>query len=264
MSLIFLSPWIFVVFVVEWAWCPCLENREHGRRDPSRWPRGTLYPQKLAITLPRSGGRSVSIVRSRTQAMEFVLLCFVSMMPFLRVPLTLWYVVRDPNLISCDDMVQEFITLSVVAFQKRQSSTNAFLFVLICEYSWNPHGTNFSVSELNYDSLVEDRSRNILETFMGLINIESRVFTNVSMNPLLQIHDDCRRASRSRFILHVCPSPIKQRTPRTHIPLVRDTFPIHFDKLAKDFGRANVFRVQKSNHRTHLIISGISDWHGSV
>jgi hypothetical protein len=26
----------------------CLENREYGRRDPSRWPRGTLYPQKLA------------------------------------------------------------------------------------------------------------------------------------------------------------------------------------------------------------------------
>jgi hypothetical protein len=34
-------------------------------------PRGTLYPQKLAITSPTSGGRSVGIVRSRTQAMEF-------------------------------------------------------------------------------------------------------------------------------------------------------------------------------------------------
>jgi hypothetical protein len=27
-----------------------LENREYGRRDPSRSPRGTLYPQKLALT----------------------------------------------------------------------------------------------------------------------------------------------------------------------------------------------------------------------
>jgi hypothetical protein len=26
---------------------------------PSRWPRDTLYPQKLAITSPTSGGRSV-------------------------------------------------------------------------------------------------------------------------------------------------------------------------------------------------------------
>jgi hypothetical protein len=49
----------------------CLENREYGRRDPSRWPRGTFYPQKLAITSPTSGGRSVGIVRSRTQTMEF-------------------------------------------------------------------------------------------------------------------------------------------------------------------------------------------------
>jgi hypothetical protein len=39
--------------------------------DPSRWPRGTLYPQKLAITSPTRGGRSVGIVRSRTQTMEF-------------------------------------------------------------------------------------------------------------------------------------------------------------------------------------------------
>jgi hypothetical protein len=36
---------------------------------------GTLYPQKLAITPPTSGGRSVGIVRSRTQTMEFVLFC---------------------------------------------------------------------------------------------------------------------------------------------------------------------------------------------
>jgi hypothetical protein len=49
-----------------------LENRNYGRRDPSRWPRGTLYPQRLALTSPTSGGRSVGIVRSRTQTTEFV------------------------------------------------------------------------------------------------------------------------------------------------------------------------------------------------
>jgi restriction endonuclease S subunit len=32
---------------------------------------GTLYPQKLVITSPTSGSRSVGIVRSRTQTMEF-------------------------------------------------------------------------------------------------------------------------------------------------------------------------------------------------
>jgi hypothetical protein len=48
-----------------------LESREYGRSDPSRWPRGTLYPQKLALTSPTSSGRSVGIVRSRTQAKVF-------------------------------------------------------------------------------------------------------------------------------------------------------------------------------------------------
>jgi hypothetical protein len=48
-----------------------LESREYGYRDPPRWSRGTLYLQKLALTSPTSGGRSVGIVHSRTNAMEF-------------------------------------------------------------------------------------------------------------------------------------------------------------------------------------------------
>jgi hypothetical protein len=47
-----------------------LENQEYGRRDPPRWPRVTLYPQTLALTSPTRGGRSIGIVRSRTQATE--------------------------------------------------------------------------------------------------------------------------------------------------------------------------------------------------
>jgi hypothetical protein len=43
-----------------------LEIREYCRRDPSRWP------PKLALTSPTSGGRLVDIVRSQTQATEFV------------------------------------------------------------------------------------------------------------------------------------------------------------------------------------------------
>jgi hypothetical protein len=44
------------------------ESREYGRGDALRWPRVTLYPQKLAPTSSTSGGRSVGIVRSRTKA----------------------------------------------------------------------------------------------------------------------------------------------------------------------------------------------------
>jgi hypothetical protein len=47
-----------------------LENLEYGRVDPSRLQRDTLYPQKLALTKPTSGGGSVGIVRSPTKAME--------------------------------------------------------------------------------------------------------------------------------------------------------------------------------------------------
>jgi hypothetical protein len=45
-----------------------------GRGDSLRWPRGTLYPLRLVLTSPTSGGRSVGIVRLRTQATEFF--CF--------------------------------------------------------------------------------------------------------------------------------------------------------------------------------------------
>jgi hypothetical protein len=48
-----------------------LEIREYCRRDPSRWPRGTLYQQTLTLTSSTSGGRLVGRVRSRTQATEF-------------------------------------------------------------------------------------------------------------------------------------------------------------------------------------------------
>jgi hypothetical protein len=41
-------------------------------RDPSRWPRGTLYLQKLALISPTSGSRSVGIIRLRTNATELV------------------------------------------------------------------------------------------------------------------------------------------------------------------------------------------------
>jgi hypothetical protein len=41
-----------------------------GRRVPSHQPRGTLYPQTLALTSLTCGGRSVGIVLSRTLATE--------------------------------------------------------------------------------------------------------------------------------------------------------------------------------------------------
>jgi hypothetical protein len=47
------GPLSLVSTIEELLWRKCsgsvLENIEYGRRDPSRWPCGTIYPQKLAL-----------------------------------------------------------------------------------------------------------------------------------------------------------------------------------------------------------------------
>jgi hypothetical protein len=65
------------IYIYIYIYISGLENREYGRRDLSRWPRGILYPQKLALTSPTSGGLSVGKVRSRTQATEFSLVLYI-------------------------------------------------------------------------------------------------------------------------------------------------------------------------------------------
>jgi hypothetical protein len=47
-----------------------LENYDYGPGIHSADHAKPLYPQKLAVTSPTSGGRSVSIVRLRTKATE--------------------------------------------------------------------------------------------------------------------------------------------------------------------------------------------------
>jgi hypothetical protein len=53
------------------------ENRDYSCRDPPRLPRDTFYPQKLALTSPTSGGRSVGMVHSRIKATDLLLLLYV-------------------------------------------------------------------------------------------------------------------------------------------------------------------------------------------
>jgi hypothetical protein len=48
-----------------------LEKREYCGGDPSHCTRGTPYTQKLALISLTSGGNSVGMIRSRTQATEF-------------------------------------------------------------------------------------------------------------------------------------------------------------------------------------------------
>ena len=57
---------------------PGLENRLTAVGTRCADHLTSLYPQKLALTSPTGGGRSVGIVRSRTKATEFSLVCVSS------------------------------------------------------------------------------------------------------------------------------------------------------------------------------------------
>jgi hypothetical protein len=56
-----------------------LENREYGRGDPAALTT-RLYPQKLTLTSPTRGGRSVNIVLLWAKATEFFLLLNAKLM----------------------------------------------------------------------------------------------------------------------------------------------------------------------------------------
>jgi hypothetical protein len=53
-------------------WGGFFSNVPNPSGNSLRWPRNTLYPQKLALTSPTSGGRSVVIVHLRTKATSLV------------------------------------------------------------------------------------------------------------------------------------------------------------------------------------------------
>jgi hypothetical protein len=56
-----------------------LEIREYGRREQPRWPRGTLYPQKLTLTSPTSGGQYSSLADSGYSVFSVLfILCITS------------------------------------------------------------------------------------------------------------------------------------------------------------------------------------------
>jgi hypothetical protein len=77
-SMFFMKPFIFDKLLLKINLCYMLlsglEIREYGRRDPSRWPRGTLYPQKLALTSLL--GRYSSLADSGHRVEFFLSTCY--------------------------------------------------------------------------------------------------------------------------------------------------------------------------------------------
>jgi hypothetical protein len=53
-----------------------LENLQYGHGDLLRWPRDTLYLQKLALTSPTSGGRKIGIIHLRAKATGFFVVVY--------------------------------------------------------------------------------------------------------------------------------------------------------------------------------------------
>jgi hypothetical protein len=51
---------------------PVWKTEMNVRGNSLLWPRDTLYPLKLALISPTTGGRSVGIVRWRTKALIFL------------------------------------------------------------------------------------------------------------------------------------------------------------------------------------------------
>jgi hypothetical protein len=66
----------FIRFFFWSAFIHCDKTEINGRGDSLRWPRDTLYPLKLALTSPTSGGGSVGIIRLRTKTTEFFFIKF--------------------------------------------------------------------------------------------------------------------------------------------------------------------------------------------
>jgi hypothetical protein len=88
-----------------------LESRKYDRKDPSRWPRGTFYSQKLALTSPISGGSSAGIVRSRTEATEFVLVFLFTCRDIICT-----FHIKDTHIHKCIYLVKNFTSIQLYTF----------------------------------------------------------------------------------------------------------------------------------------------------
>jgi hypothetical protein len=152
----------------------------------------------------------------------------VGKMPFLRLPLIIWCTVQDLSLMSCDDRVQEFITLSVVVLQEMIEQHPCFSASV---YLW---------------------------PFLEPICCK---FFSVRV----ELSDSQWWQMGVQIMLHCAhPSfPIKQMTTCTPSPHTWHLF--HTLRWVGDgFLQGECFCTQKLNDRTHFTIGGISVSQGSL
>jgi hypothetical protein len=124
--------------------CSCiLETREYGCGDPLCWSRNIFYPQKLALTSPISGSLLVSIVHSRTKAVDFHFMYVVEVAQT-RAHGELHKISRactEPRQIIC---LHHAVML---ADQSIKCPLNGYLLYTVCDssYSLSHHASNLCV-----------------------------------------------------------------------------------------------------------------------
>jgi hypothetical protein len=105
------------------------ESGGFGRKDPSRWPRGTLYSQKLVLTSLTSGGCSIGIVHSRTQATEFRWVFFFFFFFFCCCIVIILCIKWMPGNSECALYVFTVTTVDIYSLYKWLSSIHLLLYV---------------------------------------------------------------------------------------------------------------------------------------
>jgi hypothetical protein len=120
-----------------------LENREYGRGDPLLWPRDTLYPQKLALTSPTCGGRSIRIVRLRTKATEFFVIFLGHDELCLQICFTLASCLGDSSTLKMEVTCSSERSVDVIPYKTELCITTAV---------WTPNPTNSSLVSLLFSN----------------------------------------------------------------------------------------------------------------
>ena len=120
-----------------------------------------LYPQKLALTSPTGGGRSVGIVRSRTKATEFSLLLFTGDLDSSLTYLTLLTSIREYASTAWN---------SNSVYWRNTAGMHPTKFVALCRNSFFPQDRVKLRDFLKHLELhtPDDRSRHLHALFLGM------------------------------------------------------------------------------------------------
>jgi hypothetical protein len=208
-----------------------LESREWGRWDPSRWPRGTLYQQKLLLTSPTNGGLSDGRYSPLVKSLKdffFVIQFYLQFLP-----------VHSANCVKT----------YAVAFIERSSVTNRFK--ASCDFwGWRLIMMLFSTGGL---------FQNLLET--------SNICTKVTYKFNNSQFHEWENPSEVNNLLYclkiLAGSEIIQKLAQSSLqpPIFKIHFNIVFPSMPTSTNRSHLFMFyHKRNHYGLFMVSVYATW----